>query len=233
MKGIAVMLVLFFACAASHADVLHLKDGSRIKGEVTQMDESEVKITLPYGTLAVKRADVVRIDLGEEGAGPAVPGLPTGRTEEEKIQAPEAETEPDSSQSLGLPPEPAERKERKSPSSAAMLAVIPGGGYAYLERWDLALGAAGLELGLTALGMSLVSDEGEGKNSTGYVVLGFLGLLKVAEILDSRDRAEEWNRHLDEEAGGAPRSDPLARIRTGMSGDASLARMVCSFRFPR
>ena len=230
-----ILLLLLLASTAPRADVLHLKDGSKIKGEVTRMDGTEVTIVLPYGTLAVKRADVAWIDLGDEETPPAAPAPPAEKEAEEDVEIPGLEPvlEPDSSQSLGPPLEPPKPKQMKSPSSAAMLAVIPGGGYAYLERWDLALGAAGLELGLAGLGLSLVSDEGEGKNSTGYVILGFLGLLKVAEILDSRDRAEEWNRLLREDVGGDARGGRSARAGTATSGETGVTLKICSFRIAR
>jgi hypothetical protein len=199
-------MILLFS-SACFADVVYLKDGSKVKGQVLSMDEDEVKVVLPYGTLAVNRADVLRIDLGEGTQPPPQPG-PADAEPREDEEPVKQETVQEVAPDLELPTLDVKPKNRKSPRSAAMLAVIPGGGYGYLERWDLAFAAAGVEVGLAALGMSMVNDEGEGKNSTGYVVLGFAGLLKIAEILDSRDRAVKWNENLDSEIGRPLVPDP-------------------------
>lgn len=200
MRVFLLALVILLFSSACSADVVYLKDGSRVTGEVLSMDETQVKVALPYGTLAVNRRDVLRIDLGEGTQPPSQPEPSDTEPREEKEPVkPETLQEP--APSLQLPTLDAEPRNRKNPRSAAMLAVIPGGGYGYLERWDLAFAAAGVEVGLAALGMSMVNDEGEGKNSTGYIVLGFAGLLKIAEILDSHDRAVKWNEALDSETG--------------------------------
>jgi hypothetical protein len=192
LAGFAFFLVFPLFC---RADVIHLKDGKSIEGDVLSLDETEVRVLLPYGRLTVARADVLRIDFGELQVEPEKEeGIKTEpiEPEEEKVETPVEPTmegeEPPAQLQVG--------KERKNPTTAAALAVLPGGGYAYLDRWDLAVAAAGLEVGLLGWGMSLVNQEDEGNRSTGYVVLGFIGLLKVAEIFDSYDRALEWNKAL-------------------------------------
>ena len=197
MRVCFLALLILLAGVVCSADVIHLKDGGSIEGEVLSMDESELKVRLPYGMLAVNRADVSRIDLGEDVEPPA-PKEPDETGDEkggEKTAKPEIAEEP--VLSLELPPSMPKPETMKNPRSAAMLAVIPGGGYAYLKRWDLALAAVGAEVALAGLGMSMASDEDQGKSSTGYILLGFAGLLKVAEILDCHDRAVQWNKRLD------------------------------------
>jgi hypothetical protein len=195
MKSVLVLLILLVAAAHSvTADVVRLKDGSLVEGTVTGLDSEAVVISVRFGTLTIKRSDVTRIDFGEAlpdtGRGETEPAKPEmeSREEPERIQEEEEALQ-----------EPVIEQEKtpKSPKIAAALAVIPGGGYAYLDRWDMAAGAVAIEVGLAGLGISLVSGEGEGKNSTGYIVLGFLGLLKIAEIVDCRDRAVDWNKKLD------------------------------------
>jgi hypothetical protein len=203
MKISSLAILFFFLHSVCCADVLYLKDGSKVRGEVASMDESEVKVILSYGTLTVKRTDVLRIDLAEGGEPMLKPPLPEEKSEEEPEEIQELQPEGEPELGLELATDMTQPKKRKSPNRAAMLAVVPGAGYAYLGRWDLALAAAGIELGLGALAISLASDEGEGSSSTGYVIFGFLGLLKVAEVFDSHGRAVEWNRRLDEEAGKA------------------------------
>jgi hypothetical protein len=195
MKSILVFLVLLVAVAHSvAADIVYLKDGSMVEGTVTGLDSEAVAVNVRFGTLTIKKSDVTRIDFGEArpdtGRGEPEPAKPEMESSEEPEQIQKEEE--------GLQ-EPMIEQERtpKSANTAAALAVIPGGGYAYLDRWDMAAGAVAIEAGLAGLGISLVSGEGEGKNSTGYIVLGFLGLLKIAEIVDCRDRAVDWNRTLD------------------------------------
>lgn len=202
------ILVEFASCSCL-ADMLYLKDGQSIEGEVIYMDKEDVKVVLPYGTLTVKRIDVSKIELGDVTEEPRE----RESSEEEPKETKEEPSQPDSADQstshLELSREFTLEREMKSPRRAAMLAVIPGAGYAYLDRWDLTLAAAGIEVSLAALGLSLVNDEGEGNNSTGFVVLGFLGLLKVAEVFDSHDRAVNWNKNLGQQLGRVPGSgDP-------------------------
>lgn len=186
-----IFLFLLLLSSFCGADVIHLKDGEVIKGEVLAVDETEVEVLLPYGRLTVARTDVLRIDFGESQPEPQKekPSKP------ERIE-PEAEVvEPALSEEPFV--EVAEPRGRKRPATAAAFAVLPGGGYAYLDRWDLAMAAAGIEIGLMGWGMSLAGEADEGNSSTGYVLLGFVALLKAAEIFDSYNRAVEWNRLLD------------------------------------
>ncbi len=193
MKNLAVLLFLVIALAhPAAADVVYLKDGNTVEGAVTSLDAEAVVVNVRFGTLTIKRSDVTRIDFGEV--------QPDVRRDETVPKEPDVEAvEEPVTEEEEAPPEQTLKRERtpKSPGTAAALAIIPGGGYYYLERRDMALGAVAIEAGLAGLGISLLSGEGEGRNSTGYIVLGFLGLLKAAEIMDCRDRAVDWNRTLD------------------------------------
>ena len=201
MRTCVVALVLLILPSFALADVIHLKDGTRLEGEIKTMDEAEIKIRLPYGTLTVKREDIQRIEFGAHEEEPEKEPEPV------KIEEPEKkEPEPPKVEEPQVEPYPIEKvvakpRGRKSPATAAGLAIVPGGGYVYLRRWDLALAAAGAEGGLAAWGVSLLSDDEEGNDSTAYVVLGFAGLIKVIEVFDSYDKAVEWNRPLGLEVG--------------------------------
>jgi len=198
---VVALILLILPCFAS-ADVIHLKDGTRLEGEIETMDEAEIKIRLPYGILTVKREDIQRIEFGAPEEEPEKKEPEPVKLEEPKKKEPE----PPKVEEPQVEPYPIEKvvakpRGRKSPATAAGLAIVPGGGYVYLRRWDLALAAAGAEGGLAAWGVSLLSDDEEGNDSTAYVVLGFAGLIKVIEVFDSYDKAVEWNRPLGLEVG--------------------------------
>jgi len=183
----AVLLLVALPHIVS-ADMVYMKDGKSLEGEVLSVDETEIRILLPYGTLTVKRDDVQRIDFGPPEEKPEPPSM---KRPEEKPKTPSTE-EPEIPVKPGE--EASEPREMKNPTTATMLALVPGGGYVYLNRWDLALAAVGAEVGLGLWGVSLVSAEGEGDRATGYVILGFAGLLKIVELFDTHERALDWNR---------------------------------------
>jgi hypothetical protein len=189
----AILIVLLvFPCLAA-ADTIYMKDGSTIEGQVVSMDETTIKVTLPYGTLTITRQDVKRIDFG-------IAGQEAQKKEEQKKEEPK-EVVPAITEKPQPAPEPKKEpvvkiKSKKNPTTATMLAVIPGGGYAYLGRADLALAAIAAEVGLTAGGMSMLQDEDEGNNSTGNALLGFAVLIKIAEMVDTHDRAVSRNKSL-------------------------------------
>lgn len=214
---VAVIILVILPCLAL-ADVIHLKDGTRLEGDIVTMDEAKIEIRLPYGTLTVKREDIQRIEFGAPEEEPEKKE-PVKEPEPIKLEKPEKkEPEVEPEEKLEPPkveePEvhseptliPAKPKGRKSPTTAAALAIVPGGGYAYLRRWDLALATAGAEGGLGTWGIILATDDDDGNNSTAYVVLGLVGLIKIIEVFDSYDKAMEWNRSLGLEVGQSKES---------------------------
>lgn len=207
---VAAIILLILPCLAL-ADVIHLKDGTRLEGEIVTMDKAEVEIRLPYGTLTVKREDIQRIEFGAPEEEPEKKEPAKDPEKKEPEVEPEEKPEPPKVKEPQEEPGPkevviAKPIGRKSPATAATLAILPGGGYAYLNRWDLALAAAGAEGGLTAWGVTLLADDEDGNNSTAYVVLGLAGLIKIIEVFDSYDKAMERNRSLGLEVGQSKES---------------------------
>lgn len=204
----AVLLFILVPHVVS-ADMVYMMDGKCLEGDVLSVDETEIRILLPYGTLTVERENVQRIDFRPPGEK---------REEEKPKEKPQEEPTPPSVQKpeVQVKPEGAVSKPEamKNPTTATVLALVPGGGYAYMDRWDLALVAAGVETGLCLWGILLVNAEGEGDNATGYVVLGFAGLLKIVEMFDTHERALDWNRSVSLGVGPGGRS-----LRIGVAAD--------------
>ncbi len=64
MRYAAAALISFLLSAAAVADVVHLKDGRKIEGKVTDLGD-KVKIERAFGSITVDKAEVLRIEARE------------------------------------------------------------------------------------------------------------------------------------------------------------------------
>jgi tetratricopeptide (TPR) repeat protein len=59
---LAVAAVVLLAAASAHADIVHLKNGKTLHGEVVKEDAETVTIKVPFGEVKLKRSDIELIE---------------------------------------------------------------------------------------------------------------------------------------------------------------------------
>ncbi len=77
MRKILFILTLltFGLCAAAFSDVIYLKSGGRVSGEIVNETEEEIKIETTIATITIMKdqIDEIEVEKGDEGAGQAEP----------------------------------------------------------------------------------------------------------------------------------------------------------------
>ena len=62
MKYLGWLAMLSFATSVAHADIVHLKDGRKIEGEVIEKTADKVVVKTKYGTQNFKPSEVDRVE---------------------------------------------------------------------------------------------------------------------------------------------------------------------------
>jgi tetratricopeptide (TPR) repeat protein len=134
----ALLGILLLASAVA-ADVVHLKNGGKVEGVVTQKGD-RIEIETPAGKVTVAAEDVVRIEKKASPA-PAAKGAPERRN----VRLGPTYAHPFHGFKLWLPPKWARGKEQGS----ATMSFYGPRDQAYIPRIDLRIDAGGKELAET------------------------------------------------------------------------------------
>ncbi len=173
-----VLLALLFACAvalAENSQVIYLKDGSTIRGDVVGQDTAKLVVETQYGQLEVPKANVLRVEYAPSlGAQPQtpLPGFVPGQAQSELYHA----------------------KPKKEPCLGCFFAwLIPGAGMVYVEEYGWAAGyfLVGMSLAVwTAVEVSRAGPYG----SPDYTPLLILAPIRLIEYVHTYVTLDAYNK---------------------------------------
>jgi hypothetical protein len=192
-----VMLIIFSlmialtSAAGELIDILHLKNGDIVKGEIiNDVPGEHLKIKLQNGEiLGYMYSEIKQIDRD----------VPTGRDSEMERKLAEEEK---------LRKEYQFKYEQKSPCLASLFAyLIPSAGHYYARNWSRGLLFAAGRIGCAAYALSEVdfSNNDQDYSNGFYIAAGGAAFFMIMEIIDANWEAKRYNNRLYETIFGNPK----------------------------
>jgi len=62
MRYVVASVFVLLLVAAAVADTIHLKDGTRLKGEIVSDKEETIRLKMKYGEVTIQKSDIERIE---------------------------------------------------------------------------------------------------------------------------------------------------------------------------
>lgn len=183
--GLLVLLILCTAAAAQSLQVIYLKDGSTIRGNVVDQDANTLLVETEYGKLEVPKANVLRIEYATSVVTPqpqtTLPGVMPGQTAAGQFHA----------------------KPKKEPCLGCFFSwLIPGAGMLYAEEGGWAAGYFFVGVPLMIWTYVEVSEAGP-YGEPDYTPLLILVPIRIVEyihtyaVIDGYNKRYGWAANYD------------------------------------